>query len=228
MAVNLKIRKAGAITAPAFLLAACENPPPGELQHFIWFIGHPEIFIPLAVIIFGPLFYLGVKKFGRPRGIMAHWALGAAFLTAAAVITGASLKSQTGVFGAADTYFLKAHYRYAATVIAFFAVFPLVLILLKTGLRRPYSLRLARVHFWLTFIGFNALLLPQFFIAFRGMPRRYVDYKDTFNWANAISVTGAVIILLSLALFAALIIEAIIRKRPLPDKSDTPIARTFD
>jgi cytochrome c oxidase subunit 1 len=52
---------------------------------------------------------------------------------------------------------------------------------------------LAKVHFWLTFIGFHMTFLVQHWLGNEGMPRRYADYlpTDGFTTLNAISSIGA-------------------------------------
>src|SRR5262249_30903914 len=61
---------------------------------------------------------------------------------------------------------------------------------------RMYDERLAKVHFWLTFVGFHTTFLIQHWLGTRGMPRRYADYlpSDGFTLFNTISTIGAFIL----------------------------------
>jgi len=47
-----------------------------------------------------------------------------------------------------------------------------------TGQRYPEVL--ARIHFWLFFIGVNVTFFPMHFLGLAGMPRRIPDYPDAF------------------------------------------------
>src|SRR5262245_60016725 len=63
-----------------------------------------------------------------------------------------------------DTYSVVAHFHYVmllAVVFAFFAAWYYVFPKLAG---RMYSEPLAGLHFWLTFMGVNALLWPQHFL----------------------------------------------------------------
>ena len=104
-----------------------------------------------------------------------------------------------------DTYFVVAHLHYVlfgGTVFGIFAGtyfwFPKI-----TG--RMYDERLAQIHFWLMFIGFNAAFLPQHMLGLMGMQRRIYTYGedrgDLFEWYNLISTLGAVLMAISLLVF---------------------------
>ena len=45
---------------------------------------------------------------------------------------------------------------------------------------RMYNERLGKLHFWLTFVGFNLTFFPMHYIGLQGMPRRVADYADRF------------------------------------------------
>jgi cytochrome c oxidase subunit 1 len=54
---------------------------------------------------------------------------------------------------------------------------------------RMYDERLGKLHFWATFVGFNATFFPMHIIGVQGMPRRVADYDPQFgDWNFAISI----------------------------------------
>jgi cytochrome c oxidase subunit 1 len=56
---------------------------------------------------------------------------------------------------------------------------------------RMYNERLGRLHFWLTFVGFNLTFFPMHIIGVQGMPRRVSDYSPQFStWNMIISISS--------------------------------------
>ncbi len=49
---------------------------------------------------------------------------------------------------------------------------------------RMYDERLGKLHFWLTFVGFNLTFFPMHILGTEGMPRRVVDYAPKFADLN--------------------------------------------
>ena len=58
---------------------------------------------------------------------------------------------------------------------------------------RMLSDTLGKLHFWLTFIGFNVAFFPMHFLGMDGMPRRVYTYQSAFGWDfwNLVSTVGA-------------------------------------
>jgi len=102
-----------------------------------------------------------------------------------------------------DSYFVVAHLHYVlfgGTVQAVFAGlyfwFPKI-----TG--RMLNERLGKIHFWITFIGFNLTFLPQHWLGLEGMPRRVFTYPPEFATANLISSIGAFVLGIAVLPFLA-------------------------
>jgi cytochrome c oxidase subunit 1 len=68
---------------------------------------------------------------------------------------------------------------------------------------------LAKVHFWMSFIGVNVAFFPQHFVGLAGMPRRIPDYPLQFANFNMISSMGAFLFGLSQLLFLFIVIKCV-------------------
>ena len=66
---------------------------------------------------------------------------------------------------------------------------------------KQYPDLLAKLQFWVTFVGVNMIFFPQHFLGLNGMPRRYVDYPDAFAYWNNISTIGYQITAVGVLLF---------------------------
>ena len=75
-----------------------------------------------------------------------------------------------------------------------------------------YNETLAKIHFWLTFIGANILFFPQHFLGLAGMPRHYADYPEAYAYWNKISSYGGYITALGTLVFLVSVILAFMRK----------------
>jgi cytochrome c oxidase subunit 1 len=118
-------------------------------------------------------------------------------------LTGIILASPPLDFHVSDSYFVVAHFHYT--------VFGTIVFLFFAGLYfwwpkmtgRMLDERLGKVHFWLTFIGFQTTFLVQHWLGVQGMPRRYGDYlaSDGFQTLNIVSSVGSMILGISTVFF---------------------------
>jgi cytochrome c oxidase subunit I len=83
-----------------------------------------------------------------------------------------------------DTYFIVAHIHYVLFGGSVFTIFAGLYYWFPKITGRMYNERLGKLHFWLTFIGFNATFFPMHILGTEGMPRRVADYAPKFANLN--------------------------------------------
>ncbi|HXV56370.1 MAG TPA: cytochrome c oxidase subunit I [Gaiellaceae bacterium] len=92
---------------------------------------------------------------------------------------------------ASDTYFVVAHIHYVLFGGSLFTIFAGIYYWFPKMTGRMYDERLGKLHFWLTFVGFNVTFFPMHWLGLQGMPRRVADYADEFgNWNFVISIAS--------------------------------------
>src|SRR6187401_3184696 len=108
-----------------------------------------------------------------------------------------------------NTYYVVAHFHYVLVSGALFAIFGGIYFWLPKWSGHMYNEGMAKLHFWMSMIGFNIAFFPQHFLGLAGMPRRIPDYALQFTEWNAISTIGAFIFGLSQLIFLYNIIASI-------------------
>jgi cytochrome c oxidase subunit I len=95
---------------------------------------------------------------------------------------------------ASDTYFIVAHIHYVLFGGSVFTIYAGVYYWFPKMTGRMYDERLGKLHFWLTFVSFNATFFPMHYVGLRGMPRRVFDYDKAFGDLNLfISISSFVL-----------------------------------
>ena len=96
-----------------------------------------------------------------------------------------------------DTYFIVAHFHYVLFGGSVFGLFASVYHWFPKMTGRMLNETWGRVHFVMTFIGFNITFLPMHPLGLQGMNRRIALYDPQFQTLNMICTIGSYILALS-------------------------------
>ena len=118
-----------------------------------------------------------------------------------------------------DTYFVVAHFHYVLVPGAIFAIFAATYYWLPKWTGHMYDETLAKVHFWMSFIGMNLTFFPMHFVGLAGMPRRIPDYALQFANFNEISSIGGFMFGTTQLLFLFIVIKCIRGGKKAEDQS---------
>lgn len=158
--------------------------------------------IPTSVQIFCFLATIAAGKVVRSTPML--FAVGGVAVFILGGLTGVMVALVPFDLQAHDTYFVVAHLHY---VLIGGAVFPIVagvyyFFPLVSG--KMLSDRLARIAFWLMFVGFNVTFMPMHFTGMRGMTRRVFTYPSGlgFDTLNMVSTLGAFVLGAGIAILA--------------------------
>jgi cytochrome c oxidase subunit I len=83
-----------------------------------------------------------------------------------------------------QTDFIVAHIHYVLFGGSVFTIFAGIYYWFPKMTGRMYDEKLGKLHFWLTFVGFNLTFFPMHILGTEGMPRRVADYLPKFADLN--------------------------------------------
>ncbi|MBA3383146.1 MAG: cytochrome c oxidase subunit I [Actinobacteria bacterium] len=150
------------------------------------------IAIPTGIKVFSWLATLweGKLHFSAPM----LWALGFVTMFVIGGLSGVMLGAVPIDIHVSDTYFIVAHIHYVLLGGSLFTIFAGIYYWFPKMTGRMYDERLAKLHFWLTLVAFNATFFPMHLIGIQGMPRRVATYEPQFgDWNLFISLSSFVL-----------------------------------
>ncbi len=110
-------------------------------------------------------------------------------------------------------FFVVAHFHYTIVGGLVFAFFGAIYYWVPkmTGLR--FNERMAKMHFWLMFISFNAAFLGMFVLGLKGMPRRVSTYEPNLVGVNTWVSIWAFVLGFSMLIFVANVVYSMVIAR---------------
>jgi cytochrome c oxidase subunit 1 len=150
------------------------------------------IAVPTGIKVFSWLATLweGRIHFNTPM----LWALGFVSMFVIGGLSGIYLGAVPIDIHVSDTAFVVAHIHYVLLGGSLFTIMAGIYFWFPKMTGKMYDERLGKIHFWLTFVAFNATFFPMHWLGTQGMQRRVADYADRFADVNFfISVSSFVL-----------------------------------
>jgi cytochrome c oxidase subunit 1 len=170
------------------------------------------VLVPAAAMVFSLVATMwgGAIVFRAPM----LWAVGFLPVFAAGALSGLMLAAPgTGTL-LRGTMYEAAYFHYQFALPLLFAAFAGFYFWFPKFSGRMYSEFLAKLHFWLTFVGVNLAFFPFYLLGLAGMPGGVADLPAAFADWNAVAGIGAGLVAVSVLPFLAVLVHAFWRGRP--------------
>src|SRR4051794_39884647 len=153
---------------------------------------------------------------GRIRLTAAmHFVLGFIFIFVLGGLSGVMLASIPLDLQVHDTFFVVAHFHYVLIGGALFPLFAAFHHWYPKMTGRLLNEPVAKLGFWLLFLGFNLTFFPMHILGLKGMPRRIYTYPAEMGWepANLLATIGAYTIAFGALIFVINVVSSLMSDR---------------
>jgi cytochrome c oxidase subunit I len=173
-----------------------------------------SVAIPSAIKVFNWLatMYKGSISLATPM----LYALAFIWLFTIGGLTGVFLGALSLDIMAHDTYFVVAHFHYVMVGSMLTSFIGGMYYWWPKMFGKMYNETVAKVAWFLIFVGFNLTFFIQFIAGSQGMPRRYADYLPEFAFYHKFSTVGSYVLAIGLFLVLFNWIHSLVAGRKAP------------
>ncbi|TAD79702.1 MAG: cytochrome c oxidase subunit I [Oscillatoriales cyanobacterium] len=153
------------------------------------------IAVPTGIKVFGWLATIWGGKLRLNSAML--FAMGFVSMFVVGGLSGVMIASVPFDIHVHDTYFIVAHLHYVLFGGSVFGLYAALYHWFPKMIGRMLNEPWGKVHFVLTFVGFNLCFLPMHYLGLMGMPRRVAEYDPQFATINNLCSIGSYILAFS-------------------------------